>query len=77
MARYARMLDKPTDAADFETLAAQVNDAFQKQVLQTRQTASTTTARRPRSILPLAFGMVAAGDPRPVLVEPGAEDRGR
>ncbi len=57
MARYARLLDKPPDAADFDTLADQVNAAFQKKFykpLDFRYDNGTQTS----SILPLYFQMV-------------------
>ena len=57
MARYARLLDKPPEAADFDTLADQVNAAFQKRFfkpLDFRYDNGTQTS----SILPLYFQMV-------------------
>ncbi|HLK66226.1 MAG TPA: family 78 glycoside hydrolase catalytic domain [Bryobacteraceae bacterium] len=57
MAHYARLLDKPPDAADLDTLADQVNEAFQKRFfrpLDFRYDNGTQTS----SILPLYFQMV-------------------
>jgi alpha-L-rhamnosidase len=57
MARYARLLDKPPDAADFETQAEQVNAAFQKHFFKPL-TAMYDNGTQTSSVLPLYFGMV-------------------
>ena len=57
MARYARLLDKPPEATDFDALADQVNAAFQKRFykpLDFRYDNGTQTS----SVLPLYFQMV-------------------
>ena len=48
MARYARILDKPTDAAEFDRLSAAVKDVFQRRFFKL-ESACTTTARRLRA----------------------------
>ncbi|HTS28941.1 MAG TPA: family 78 glycoside hydrolase catalytic domain [Bryobacteraceae bacterium] len=66
MARYARLLDKPPDAADFDTLADQVHEAFQKRFykpLESRYDNGTQTS----SILPLYFQMVPVENRAAVL----------
>ncbi len=57
IARYARILDKPTEAADLEMLASSVNNAFQLRFFKPGQDIygnGTQTS----SILPLYFQMV-------------------
>jgi len=57
MARYARLVDKPPDAAQFETLASQVNEAFQKRFFRPLD-GVYDNATQTSSILPLYFQMV-------------------
>ncbi|MGO9262250.1 MAG: family 78 glycoside hydrolase catalytic domain [Bryobacteraceae bacterium] len=57
MARYARLIDKPPDAANFETQAEQVNEAFQKHFFKPL-TAMYDNGTQTSSVLPLYFGMV-------------------
>jgi alpha-L-rhamnosidase len=57
MARYARLLDKSADAADFETRATQVNAAFQKHFFKPAS-GIYDNGTQTSSILPLYFGMV-------------------
>ena len=57
IARYARILDKPTEAADLEMLASRVNNAFQLRFFKPAENIygnGTQTS----SILPLYFQMV-------------------
>ena len=56
MARYARLLDKPPDAADFETLAEQVGVAFQKRFFKPLA-AMFDNGTQTSSVLPLYFGL--------------------
>ena len=67
MSRYARILDKPTDAAEFDRLSAAVKDVFQRRFfkLESRMYDNGTQTS---SILPLYFGMVPE-DFRPAVVE--------
>jgi alpha-L-rhamnosidase len=57
MARYARLLDKPADAADFDARAGQVNAAFQKRFFKPAS-GIYDNGTQTSSILPLYFGMV-------------------
>jgi alpha-L-rhamnosidase len=57
MARYARLLDKLPDAADFESQADRVNVAFQKRFFKPL-TAMYDNGTQTSSVLPLYFGMV-------------------
>ena len=57
MARYARLLDRPADAADFETQAEQVNAAFQRRFFKPLA-AMYDNGTQTSSVLPLYFGMV-------------------
>ena len=57
LARYARILDNPTEAADFESSAAQVKDAFQKRFYKPFS-GMYDNGTQTSSILPLYFGMV-------------------
>ena len=57
MARYARLLDKPTDAAGFEMQATQVNEAFQKRFFKPLD-GVYDNGTQTSSILPLYFQMV-------------------
>jgi alpha-L-rhamnosidase len=67
MSRYARILDKPTDAAEFDRLSARVKDVFQRRFfkLESRMYDNGTQTS---SILPLYFGMVPE-DFRSAVVE--------
>jgi alpha-L-rhamnosidase len=66
MSRYARILDKPTEAADFDRLADAVKDVFQRRFfkLESRMYDNGTQTS---SILPLYFNMVPV-DFRPAVV---------
>jgi alpha-L-rhamnosidase len=57
LARYARILDKPAEAADFESSAAQVKDAFQKRFYKPLS-GMYDNGTQTSSILPLYFGIV-------------------
>jgi alpha-L-rhamnosidase len=57
MARYARLLDKPVEAADFELLAARVNEAFQRKFFKPLENIYDNGTQT-SSILPLYFQMV-------------------
>jgi alpha-L-rhamnosidase len=57
MARYAGLLGKPVDANGFETLATQVNAAFQQRFFK-RDAGIYDNGTQTSSILPLSFGMV-------------------
>src|SRR5271157_2994546 len=57
MARYARLLDKPADAADFDKRAVEVNAAFQKRFFKPAN-GIYDNGTQTSSILPLYFGMV-------------------
>jgi alpha-L-rhamnosidase len=57
MARFARLLDKPADAADFDKRAEQVNAAFQKRFFKPAS-GMYDNGTQTSSILPLYFGMV-------------------
>jgi alpha-L-rhamnosidase len=57
MARYARVLDQPTEAAAFEMEASKVNDAFQKRFFKP-MSVLYDNGTQTSSILPLYFGMV-------------------
>jgi alpha-L-rhamnosidase len=67
MSRYARILDKPADAAEFDRLSAAVKDVFQRRFfkLESRMYDNGTQTS---SVLPLYFGMVPE-DFRPAVVE--------
>ena len=67
MARYARLLGRADDAAGFEALAGQVNEAFQKRFFRPA-TSVYDNGTQTSSILPLYFGMVPA-DQRAAVVE--------
>ncbi len=58
-ARYARMLDRPADAAEYDALAGQVNAAFQKRFLKPA-TGVYDNATQTSSILPLFFNLAPA-----------------
>jgi alpha-L-rhamnosidase len=57
MARYARLLDKPADAADFDARAGQANAAFQKRFFKPAS-GIYDNGTQTSSILPLYFNMV-------------------
>ena len=57
MARYARILDKPTEAADFELLAQKTNAAFNQRFFKPLANVYDNGTQT-SSILPLYFGMV-------------------
>jgi len=59
MARYARLLDKPVEAADFELLAEKANVAFQKRFLKPLENIYDNGTQT-SSILPLYFQMAPA-----------------
>jgi alpha-L-rhamnosidase len=56
MARYARLLDKPQDAAGFEDLAASIRTAFEKK-FYSAEAGYYSNGTQTSSILPLAFGI--------------------
>ena len=66
VARYARILDKPTQAADMERLAAQVDNAFQLRFFKP-QAGIYSNGTQTSSILPLYFRMTPAESRGPVL----------
>jgi alpha-L-rhamnosidase len=66
IARYARILDKPTEAADLERLASQVKDAFQLRFFKPLE-GIYGNGTQTSSILPLYFGMAPAESRAPVL----------
>ena len=57
MARYARVLDKPPDAADFDTQAEQVGVVFQKRYFKPLA-GVYDNGTQTSSVLPLYFGIV-------------------
>ncbi|HMC63003.1 MAG TPA: family 78 glycoside hydrolase catalytic domain, partial [Candidatus Solibacter sp.] len=57
MARFARILDRPTDAADFDTRAAQIQDTFQRRFFKL-ESGIYDNGTQTSSILPLYFNMV-------------------
>jgi alpha-L-rhamnosidase len=59
VAGYARILDRPTDAAQLESEAAAVNEAFQKRFFK-RASSVYDNATQTSSILPLYFSMAPA-----------------
>lgn len=67
MARYARILDKPPDAADFDRRADSIQDTFQRRFFKLESSAYDNGTQT-SSILPLYFNMVPA-DFRPAVVE--------
>ena len=67
MSRYARILDKPTDAAEFDRLSAAVKDVFQRRFFKL-ESSMYDNGTQTSSILPLYFGMVPE-DFRPAVVE--------
>uniref|UniRef100_Q01V09 alpha-L-rhamnosidase n=1 Tax=Solibacter usitatus (strain Ellin6076) TaxID=234267 RepID=Q01V09_SOLUE len=67
MSRYARILDRPTDAADFDKQADQVQDTFQRRFFKL-ESGMYDNGTQTSSILPLYFGMIPA-DFRPAVVQ--------
>jgi len=67
MSRYARILDRPTDAADFDKQADQIRDTFQRRFFKL-ESSMYDNGTQTSSILPLYFGMIPA-DFRPAVVE--------
>jgi alpha-L-rhamnosidase len=67
MSRYARILDKPADAAEFDRLSAAVKDVFQRRFFKL-ESSMYDNGTQTSSILPLYFGMVPE-DFRPAVVE--------
>jgi alpha-L-rhamnosidase len=57
MSRYARILDKPTDAAEFDRLSAGVKDVFQRRFFKL-ESSMYDNGTQTSGILPLYFGMV-------------------
>ncbi len=67
MARYATILDRPTDAADFNKQADLMQDAFQRKFFKL-ESSMYDNGTQTSSILPLYFGMIPA-DFRPAVVQ--------
>lgn len=67
MSRYARILDRPTDAADFDKLADASKDAFQRKFFRL-ESSRYDNGTQSSSILPLYFGLVP-DDFRPAVVK--------
>jgi alpha-L-rhamnosidase len=67
MSRYARLLDRPTDAADFDRLADASRDAFQRKFFHL-ESARYDNGTQTSSILPLYFGLVPE-DFRPAILQ--------
>ncbi len=67
MSRYARILDKPTDAAEFDRLSAQVKDVFQRRFFKL-ESSMYDNGTQTSSVLPLYFGMVPE-DFRPAVLQ--------
>jgi alpha-L-rhamnosidase len=67
MSRYARILDKPTDAAEFDRLSAAVKDVFQRRFFKL-ESSMYDNGTQTSGVLPLYFGMVPE-DFRPAVVE--------
>ncbi|HWB83558.1 MAG TPA: family 78 glycoside hydrolase catalytic domain [Bryobacteraceae bacterium] len=61
MSRYARLLDNPVDASEFDTLASTIDQAFQKAYFKPL-TGLYDNGTQTSSILPLYFGMVPPED---------------
>ena len=66
VARYARILDKPTEAADLERLAQETNDAFELKFFRATD-GFYSNGTQTSSILPLYFQMTPAESRAPVL----------
>jgi alpha-L-rhamnosidase len=67
MARFAKILDRPTDAADFNKQADLMQDAFQRKFFKL-ESSMYDNGTQTSSILPLYFGMIPA-DFRPAVVQ--------
>jgi len=67
MSRYARILDKAPDAAEFDRLSAAVQDVFQRRFFKL-ESSMYDNGTQTSSVLPLYFGMVPE-DFRPAVVE--------
>ena len=67
MSRYARILDKPTDAAEFDRRSAAMKDVFQRRFFKL-ESSMYDNGTQTSSILPLYFGMVPE-DFRPAVVQ--------
>jgi alpha-L-rhamnosidase len=67
MSRYARILDKAPDAAEFDRLSAAVKDAFQRRFFKL-ESSMYDNGTQTSGILPLYFDMVPEGF-RPAVVE--------
>jgi alpha-L-rhamnosidase len=67
MSRYARILDRPTDAADFDRDADQIQDIFQRKFFKL-ESSMYDNGTQTSSILPLYFEMIPA-DFRPAVVQ--------
>jgi alpha-L-rhamnosidase len=67
MSRYAKILDRPTDAADFDKQADLMQDAFQRKFFRL-ESSMYDNGTQTSSILPLYFGMIPA-DFRPAVVQ--------
>jgi alpha-L-rhamnosidase len=67
MARYARILDKAADAAEFDRRSAAVKDVFQRRFFKL-ESSMYDNGTQTSSILPLYFGMVP-DDFRPAVVQ--------
>lgn len=57
LSRYARILDKPADAAEFDRLSAAVKDTFQRRFFKL-ESSMYDNGTQTSSVLPLYFGMV-------------------
>jgi alpha-L-rhamnosidase len=66
MSRYARLLDKPAEAAAFEREAAQVETAFQARFFKPASSIYDNGTQT-SSILPLSFGMIPPDYRAPVV----------
>jgi alpha-L-rhamnosidase len=67
MSRYARILDKPTDAAEFDRRSAATKDVFQRRFFKL-ESSMYDNGTQTSGILPLYFGMVPE-DFRPAVVQ--------
>jgi alpha-L-rhamnosidase len=67
MSRYARILDLPTDAAEFDKLADATSDAFQRKFFHL-ESSRYDNGTQTSSILPLYFGIVPE-DFRPAILK--------
>jgi alpha-L-rhamnosidase len=67
MSRYARILDRPTDAADFDKFADVSKDAFQRKFFHL-ESSRYDNGTQTSSILPLYFGLVP-DDFRPAVLK--------